>query len=170
MTKFRLYMDIDAETDWLNRLAERGYALKKYFLGFYTFEKTEPGEYIYQIDLLESVMGDRRDFEEFMEETGVEVVAQWYRWVYLRKEAAEGPFEMYTDNESKIENYRRIRNFFRIGLIVESICLVMELVSAVATGETALWFCVALLVSFVLAFLRTYWRLGWKVEQLEKAK
>ena len=51
MTKFRLYFDKDKETVWLNELAAKGYALISFFAGFYTFEKTEPGEYIYQIDL-----------------------------------------------------------------------------------------------------------------------
>ena len=73
----------------------------------------EPGEYIYQIDLLDDWMGDKKDFSEFMEDSGVEVVAQWYRWVFLRKRAEEGPFEMYTDIESKIVQYKRMEKYYR---------------------------------------------------------
>lgn len=38
MKKFRLYLDKDKETEWLNQLAKEGYALKKFFAGVYTFE------------------------------------------------------------------------------------------------------------------------------------
>ena len=36
MTKFRLYLDKDKETTWINEMAAKGYALKKFFAGFYT--------------------------------------------------------------------------------------------------------------------------------------
>ena len=51
MVKFRLYYDKDKEQDWLMEMVNRGWAVKKFFLGFYTFEPCEPGEYIYQIKL-----------------------------------------------------------------------------------------------------------------------
>lgn len=102
MTKFRLYYDKDAEESWLNTMSRKGWAFKKFFLGFYSFEECEPGEYNYQIDILNSWNGDKTDFASFMEESGVEVISQWYRWVYIRKKASDGPFEMYTDIESKI--------------------------------------------------------------------
>lgn len=52
MIKFRYYIDNQKEQDWLNKLSREGWALKKFFLGFYKFEKCEPGEYEYQIDLM----------------------------------------------------------------------------------------------------------------------
>ena len=54
MMKFRLCLDKDAETEWLNRMAANGWAMKRFFAGFYSFEKCEKGEYVYQIDF-----GDR---------------------------------------------------------------------------------------------------------------
>ena len=45
MIKFRYYIDNQKEQDWLNKLSREGWALKKFFLGFYKFEKCEPGEY-----------------------------------------------------------------------------------------------------------------------------
>lgn len=50
MIKFRLYYDKDKETEWLNGLANEGWAMKGFFAGFYSFEPCEKGEYTYQID------------------------------------------------------------------------------------------------------------------------
>ena len=38
MTKFRLYLDKDKETAWLNEMAAQGYALTGFYAGFYKFE------------------------------------------------------------------------------------------------------------------------------------
>ncbi len=47
MTKFRVGYDKDKETKWLNRMAEQGWAMTGFFLGFYRFAKCEPGEYVF---------------------------------------------------------------------------------------------------------------------------
>lgn len=167
MLKFKIYYDKDAEEDWLNEMSNRGWVFKKYFLGFYTFEKGEPGEYHYQIDLLHNWNGDKSDFASFMEETGVKVIAQWYRWVYLQKKASEGPFEMYTDLESKIAQYNRIRNFFRVGLILEFLCFLLELYVAAFEGDIFNWVITAFIGFLALIFLRMVWKCKWKIEQLE---
>lgn len=46
MTKFRMCYDKDKVAEWLNRMAEQGWAMTDYFLGFYRFVKCEPGEYV----------------------------------------------------------------------------------------------------------------------------
>lgn len=168
MKRFKLYYDKDEEQDWLQKMALDGWALKNFFLGVYTFVPCEPGEYIYQIDLLDNWSGDKNDFAAFMEDSGVEVVSQWYRWVYLRKKADDGPFEMYTDIESKIGQYNRIKKFFQVALIVEVICFFIEIIAAVNTGNPAFWFLTILIGSIVLAFLRVVWKCSWKIEQLKR--
>lgn len=170
MKKFKLYYDKDEEQDWLQKMSLDGWALKNFFLGVYTFVSCEPGEYIYQIDLLDNWSGDKKDFAAFMEDSGVEVVSQWYRWVYLRKKAEDGPFEMYTDAESKIDQYNRIKKFFQVALIVEVICFFIEIIAAVNTGNPTFWFLTILIGSIVLAFLRVVWKCSWKIEQLKREK
>jgi len=170
MKKFRLYLDKDTEQDWLMKMSKEGWAFSKFVLGVYTFVPCEPGQYIYQIDLLDNWVGDKKDFAEFMEDSGIEVVSQWYRWVFLRKKAAEGPFDLYTDTESKIAQYSRVRKFFSIGLLVEIVCFFVELNSAVRTGDFSLWLITFLLGFIVLAFLRMVWKCRWKIEQLQRGR
>lgn len=167
MLKFKLYYDKDAEEVWLREMSLQGWALKKFFLGFYTFERCEAGEYNYQIDLLDNWSGDRADYASFMEDLGVEVIAQWWRWVYLRKKAADGPFEMYTDAKSKIALYHKIMNFFKIFLILETFCFLLELTAALRTGYFMYGLFTVLLGVICLALLKVVWRCKWKIEQLE---
>ena len=148
MTKFRLYFDKDKETVWLNEMAAKGYALIGFFAGFYTFEKTEPGEYIYQIDFGSKMFAIDPNYREFMEETGVEIIDNWGYWVFLRKKAAEGEFELYTDVDSQIEHYTKIRNMFKIVTLVELICFIMELFATMNGFEAGFLF--TLLIGLVV--------------------
>ena len=60
MIKYRFYLDKDAETAWLNQMAADGWAMKRFFAGFYDFETCENGEYVYQVDFgADAGCGDR---------------------------------------------------------------------------------------------------------------
>ena len=127
MTKFRWYYDTDKETKWLNEMAEKGYAMEGFFLGFYFFEECMPGKYLYQIDFSEEFGRVHSAYREFLAETGVEIIKIYGFWVYLRKKAEEGPFELYSDVESRVEHYGKIRKMFRIAVCIELICALVEL-------------------------------------------
>lgn len=127
MIQFRLYWDKDKETVWLNDMAAKGYAMTGFFAGFYTFEKCEPGEYTYQIDFGDKFGNVTDDYREFMEETGVEIVQTWGFWVILRKKTTDGPFVLYTDVDSQITHYTKIRNMFKVAAIIELICFYIEI-------------------------------------------
>lgn len=167
MLKFKLYFDKDAEEAWLKEMSIKGWAFKKFFLGFYIFEACEPGEYNYQIDLLDNWKGDKKDFATFMEESGVEVISQWYRWVYIRKKASDGPLEMYTDSESKIAQYNRIKNFFKLGFVIELICFIIEINAAIRIGLSLYWLLTIMIGILGLTFLQMVWKCNWKIEQLK---
>lgn len=138
MVKFKPLFDKDKETEWVNQQAAEGYALTGFFLGFYIFEKSEPGEYSYQVDFTKGFFHVPRDYREFMEEAGVEIVSAWGPWVFLRKKAEDGPFELYTDAESTYEHYFRIRSMLKAVTVVELICLVMEIIEGIQ-GVAAAW-------------------------------
>lgn len=140
MTKFKLYYDKDAETAWLNEMAQKGFALKSFFLGFYRFEACEPGEYIYQIDFTKGLYSVEASYQEFMEEMGAEIISCWGPWVFLRKKASEGAFDLYTDTESLITHYTKIRNMFKFVTILELLCFFLELYAALNGFEMGILF------------------------------
>lgn len=139
MTKFRLYFDKDKETTWINEMAQKGYALKSFFAGFYNFEKCEPGEYIYQIDFGNKLYSVSDDYREFMAENNIEIVCLWGYWIILRKRAAEGEFVLYTDVDSSIEHYTKILKMFKVISILELICFMVEVAAAMNGATVGIW-------------------------------
>lgn len=127
---FKLYWDKDKEEIWLNEMANEGWGFSSFYLGTYTFKKCEKGEYVYRIDLMEEVPTAKKsmDYIKLVEETGAEYVCSWARWVFFRKKASEGEFTLYTDIDSKIGNYKRIRDMFGLVALAE-FCIGMGQVS-----------------------------------------
>ncbi len=120
MKKFKLYFDKEKEEAWLNGMCSRGLAMTKFFLGFYTFAPCEPGAYTYQVDMPPASRkffgwwGRKREYVSFVEGTGAEYVCSWGFWVIFRKESAKGEFKLYTDIESRILLYQRVRLLFLV--------------------------------------------------------
>ena len=108
------YLNFEKEENWLNEMSAKGMALTDYSWCRYVFEDCEKGKYIYRIELLENIPKNPVSiaYIKFLEDTGVEFVASYMRWVYFRKRAADGPFDLYSDIDSKIRYYRKIRSFW----------------------------------------------------------
>lgn len=166
MVKFRLYFDKDAETEWLNQMAAEGWAMKSFFAGFYTFEKCKKGEFIYQVDFGDKLFKISDEYREYMQEMGIEVVQTWGYWIILRKPAFEGAFELYTDAESAIEHYSKIKNMFKGVLTVAVICLIMEL--AAGAGGFAAGFIFAVIIgAMAISLLNNIRKIDQIIEKLK---
>ena len=159
MIKFHLYWDKDKETAFLNEMSQKGYAMTGFFAGFYHFDRCQPGEYIYQIDITEGLFRVSNDYREFMRDMDVEIVCLWGPWVILRKKAVEGPFELYTDVESNIEHYARIKRTLKVCAVLEIICLFMEIYGAV-NGTPIGWAFAFILGSILVAILKELMRVN----------
>ena len=153
MTKFRLYLDKDKETTWINEMAANGYALKSFFAGFYNFEECEPGEYVYQIDFGSKMYSVSDDYREFMAENNIEIVCLWGYWIILRKRASEGEFVLYTDVDSSIEHYTKILKMFKVVTIIELICFFVEVLGAM-NGTAIGIFGMLLIGILIIAMMR----------------
>lgn len=148
MIKFRMYFDKDEETKWLNEMAQEGYAMTGFFAGFYTFEKCEKAEWEYQIDFGRVT----KDYREFMEDAGIEIVQTWAAWIILRRKRTDEPFKLYTDVDSSIEHYKKIRNLFKIATIVEIICFFTEGI-LIANGVDKGFFASMVLLAVIIIVL-----------------
>lgn len=153
MVKFRWSFNTNGTTEWLNRMAEQGWALTGFFFGFHRFAECEPGEYIYQVDIAEKMFSVPESYRQFMGEMGVEIVCLWGPWVILRRKAEEGPFELYTDVESSFEHYTKIRNLFYVVSIIEGAGLFYGVTSAVMLKSAVGWVSVLLAAVFLAVFL-----------------
>lgn len=106
----KLFINFEKEEKWINDLAAKGLNFIDYSFSRYLFEEGTPGEYIYRIELLDNIPThpESKTYIKFMEETGAECVATYSRWVYFRKKASEGTFDLYSDYDSRIKHYKRI--------------------------------------------------------------
>ena len=106
----KLFVNFEKEEKWINELAAKGLNLIDYSVARYLFEKGTPGEYIYRLELLDNLPNhpESKAYIKFMEETGAECVSTYMRWVYFRKKASEGTFDLYSDYDSKIKHYKRV--------------------------------------------------------------
>lgn len=170
MVRFRWCYNTDKETEWLNRMAGQGWAMTGFCLGFYRFERCEPGEYIYQIDETEKFFGVSEDYRQFMEEMGAEIICTWGFSVVLRKKAGEGPFELYTDVESTIEHYSKALNVFATAEAIEAACVLSGIFCAVKRYNTFGWVIALAAGLFFLTFQGQTARLKKKVKELKSLR
>lgn len=169
MLKFRILFDKDTETEWLNSMAQDGWAMTGFFGGFYIFDPCEKGAYQYQIDFTDRLFSVSNEYREFMQEMGAEIVTNWGFWTVLRKPADEGTFELYSDVDSQIEHYTKIRKMFKIVTIIDILCLSVELLTAAAGAHFGYVF--ALLIgACVLALANATFKTNDIIEELKERK
>ena len=152
MKKFRLYWDTEKETEWLNQMAKEGWNITGFTLGFYTFKKCEPGEYQYQIDTSDKLFKVSDKYKEFMESIGVEIVCCWGPWVVLRRKTSEGEFQLYSDDESKLEHLKKILNIYKGVALIELGCMMVNFVPGIISKSTVNLVCAMILSIFVFLF------------------
>ncbi len=105
-TLFKWYWvwEFEKEEEWLNEMALNGWALASVGFCTYTFEKCEPGEYSVRLEM----HGMDENYIDFMRETGAGYVGRMALWIYFRKKVADGPFDLFSDIDSRIEHLKRI--------------------------------------------------------------
>lgn len=96
--------EFEKEERWLNEMAQEGWALAQAGFCTYTFEKTEPGEYIVRLERIDN----SPKFQSFMEELGAEAVGNCVNWAYFRRKAELGEFNMFSDIDSRVEHLNKI--------------------------------------------------------------
>ena len=75
---------------------------------------------------MDSLFRVSEDYREFMRENDIEILQTWGFWVFLRKLTTDGPFRLYTDIDSSIEHYIKIRNMFKGASILVIIAFFIE--------------------------------------------
>ncbi|MCQ2573377.1 MAG: DUF2812 domain-containing protein [Treponema sp.] len=152
MKKFRLYWDTEKETAWLNQMANDGWNVTGFSMGFYTFEKCEPGEYQYQIDTSDGLWKCSKKYRDFMESMGIEIVCCWGVWVVLRRKSSEGEFQLYSDDESRLEHLKKILNLYKIIALIEIGCMMVNVYPAIFHNSRGNLICAAIISIFVFLF------------------
>ncbi|MBG9453053.1 hypothetical protein ABE61_02950 [Lysinibacillus sphaericus] len=106
---YRFFLDYEKEEAWVNDMAAQGWHLKRTMVGYFMFEKGEPGQYIYRNELIK---GKSQEYFDFLETMNIEFVSKFGVWAYYRKKKSEGPFELFSDSSSKIKYLTLISRLF----------------------------------------------------------
>ena len=79
--------EYDKEEKWLNKMSAEGWQLIKGSSFRYLFEKGEPNEYEYKLELLDEEPDTlkSKNYIDFLKEANIENVGKCRNWIYLRK-------------------------------------------------------------------------------------
>jgi hypothetical protein len=149
--------EYDKEEQWLNAMAQSGWVLDKVGFCRYEFVPCEPGEYTVRLEM--------RDHDEaylgFMAETGAEYVGRMVKWIYFRRKVEEGPFDIFSDLDSRLDHVSRIGNLIKVLAVANLVCGVVNSFNPVMhVGWLNLLVCAVLMYGLG--------RLHGKKEELEK--
>ena len=168
------YWNFEKEEKWLNEMAAQGLVLTGYSWCRYEFEETERGEYTYRIELLDRSASHpaSKQYLAFLEETSIEHVSSYMRWVYLRKKTADGPFDLYSDIDSNIAHYKRVSTLWLTIAGIELGAALFNIALFIVGGQIAIVNlvvgCVVLIMG--LAFLFVGLPIRQKLRRLRKER
>ncbi len=139
----------EEEENWLNAMSNKGFQLEQVGLISYTFNEGTPGEFIYRLELLENLPShpESTAYLRFLEETGVEHLGSLLRWVYLRKKAGDGEFNLYSDIDSRIKHFKRIQWLLLVVAIINIPLISSTLVNYRNLGD------IRMIITVTLQFL-----------------
>lgn len=156
----KTFLDIHKEEQWLNEQGENGLMLIGYHGGEYEFEDVSPVKYQYKIDMPDYTGSKKKEYLDFLEETGISVVAQYGGRVYLRKNAADGPLDLYTEKKEVAKQMsKRYSHFFGIAIsqFILGIFMLMQTLYHVQQKGVPFWIAVVidagLIISGIIFFI-----------------
>jgi len=165
-TTFKFFYNYEKEERWINSMSTKGMVLVDYFWVRYVFEDEEPGKYLYKIEFLDK-MGSKNieniAYVSFLEDLGIQCVGIYMHWATFRKEAKDGPFEIYTDLDSRIKSCKKISRWWLSLSIFEGAIGVYELILSgieLSMGNFSVLSTI-IFPSIIVAFAILFFSLGW---------
>ena len=157
--KWFFVWDFEKEEQWLNEMASQGWALVGVGFCRYEFERCEPDAYIIRMQMDKN----GRDYIQFIKDTGAEYIGRMVNWIYFRKDASLGAFELFSDIDSRIEHLKRIGYTL---LMIGIGNLLIGIVNSLGTNSRFGWINL-LCATFLMYGLG---RIHGKIEALEKER
>lgn len=102
--------DFEKEERWLNQMAMEGWALVSVGFSKYIFERCQPGDYIIRLEMHDA----DSEYISFMNELGAEYLGNVFKWMYLRRKAQFGEFDVFSDIDSRIRHIDNISKLLTI--------------------------------------------------------
>lgn len=128
----------DKDEPFLQAMSEKGLHFDSYRFPFYKFKRGEPTNYQYQTDFQALEEEDKPSYLKLFQDDGWELVLEYPgvygSWYYFRKQVeGEDVPKIFTDTQSKLELYRKIRRNWLIFFLTLSpmflFCFVIPLLT-----------------------------------------
>lgn len=110
--------EFEKEEAWLNSMAESGWALDGVGFCTYHFVRCQPGEYTVRLQMCDF----DSEYRSFLEDISAEYIGRVAKWVYYRRRSELGPFELFSDLDSKIQHLQTISNLLKV-LMLCNLCI-----------------------------------------------
>lgn len=148
---WKAYYDFENEERWLNEMAANGWEMTGYSWCRYTFSEGLPGRYTYRIQLLEDAAASpkSREYLDFLADAGMEVVATYNRWIYIRKIADGQPFDLFSDRDSRIAHHKRVAALFGVFFAAQVPLVVVSIKNVITQIQENVFFGVPLSVAHI---------------------
>lgn len=162
--------EFDKEEQWLNHMADQGKALVSVRYVTFEFEDAQPGEYTIRLEMMEHAPdnAEGRQYISFVEETGAEYLGKVMKWVYFRKKAADGPFELHSDNATRTKHLGGIIRLLKPLMAVNVVCGLYNLCIGIAWGSPVNVVCAGFSAAVAVLLVKGLAKLNEKKQQLEK--
>lgn len=152
--KFFSIADYEEEQTWLQEMHKKGFKLLSANGISYKFEKTNPEDYIYQLEYKNEEVTE--EYIQMFKDYGWEYIGINLGWNYFRKRKSdihsENESQIFSEPESKIQMIENIYNTRMAPLLLIFIALIIPNLSNIKLiGKTPLTTFVGIL--FLLAFL-----------------
>ena len=140
--KWFFVWDFDKEERWLNEMALAGWVLDSVGWCRYDFAACEPGEYTVRLEM----RAYDAAYMEFMSQSGAEYIGHVLQWRYFRKKAEDGPFDIFSDIDSRIDHLNKVGTMVTAIGVMNLLIGVMNAVNGNRIG----------IINLLLASLLTY--------------
>ena len=110
--------EFEKEEQWLNMMAQQGWLLDSVGYANYTFVACEPGSYFIRLEMRDHDQA----YLDFMADLGAEYVGRMVKWIYFRRKAEDGPFDIFSDLDSRLDHLNRIGKLVKVLAVANLVC------------------------------------------------
>lgn len=154
--------EYEKEQEWLIRQHKSGWKLRNAKLPcFYTFEKCEPEDVVYQLDYNQEGMAQKSEYVQMFRDCGWEHITDMAGYSYFRKPVSEMQEreEIFCDDASRMDMIERVYKGRMLPLIAIFFCTIIPNLFLQSrfenlANQVLFWVFVCMFVVYLLVFVQ----------------
>lgn len=129
--KWKFFVIIDKEVDWLNQMSKNGYNLIKRQGFIYYFQQQPTDKYQYQIEFigLNQSIVETQNYLNFLTDSGIDVVFKFGLLLYLKRNSSDTDFIIYSSSKDLIRQYIKVIALYFLVLIISFLIVLKNLIT-----------------------------------------